>query len=307
MYDLIIVGSGPAGLSGAIFAAQRGLRVLVLESGAFGGLLASLLPEKVIPNYPGLSGKTAGEIARLMVEEANALGVELKKERVIEITREKKVITLEGEYEAKAILIATGARPRELGVRGEAEYNYGDRGIYYYVTEPKKFADKRVLVMGGGNSALDAALELAAIAKEVTLAHRRDKFRAIDASVEKARSCKNVRILLNTELQEINGDEERVTSAVLINHKTGERQELQVNAIILAVGLIPNNEIFQRLGLKLDEEGRIITDAMQKTSVAGIYAAGDIVAGTGKMELIVVAVAQGAIAAHNAYLELCQL
>lgn len=307
MYDMIILGSGPAGLSGAIFAAQRGLRVLVLESGAFGGLLASLLPEKVVLNYPGLSGRTAGEIAKLMLEEAKALGIELKKERVLEITKEKKVVTAEGEYEGRTILIATGARPRELGVRGEAEYNYGDRGVYYYVTEPKKFAGKKVLVVGGGNSAVEAAIELSDIAGEITLVHRRDRFRAIETYVEKAKSCKNVKILLNTELEEIKGSEERVESAVLFNNKTGEKQELQVDAVVLAIGLVPNSEIFQKLGLALDVEGRIVADANQKTSVSGVYAAGDIVSGTGKMELIVIAVAQGAIAAHNAYLELYQI
>ncbi|MEM2925439.1 MAG: NAD(P)/FAD-dependent oxidoreductase [Methanocellales archaeon] len=303
-YDLIVVGGGPAGLSGAITAAKRGLRVVVFESGAYGGLLAALYPEKIIPNYPGFSG-TARELVNSLLEEARSLGVELKKERVIEITEQRIVKTLEEQFQGKAILIATGARPKELGVPGEAEFNYGERGVYYYVSNPEQFKGKKVLVVGGGNTAIDAALDLANIASEVNLIHRRDKFRALESSLEKLRQKGNVKIFLNTELEEIRGIE-RVEKAVLYNSEKQIDFEVEVQAVVIAVGLIPNNEMFQKLGLKLDYEGRIKVDEKQKTNLSGIYAAGDIVAGSGKLELIILAVAQGMIAAHNAYLDIMQ-
>lgn len=303
-FDFIVIGSGPSGLSAAIYVAQRGLRVMVFESGIFGGLLASLYPMKIVPNYPGFSG-TARELATRFIEAAQSLDVELKKECVIEITPQKTVKTADGEYEGRAILIATGTRPKELGIPGEAEFNYGDRGVYYYVTEAKQFEGKKVAVVGGGNSAVDAALDLAGTASEVILVHRRDRFRALESSLEKLQQKSNVKILLNTELEEIRGAE-TVEKAVLYNGEKRERFEVEVQAAVIAVGLIPNNEIFQKLGLRLDEEGRIIVDEKQRTNIKGIYAAGDIVSGTGKMELIIVAVAQGMIAAHNAYLEIMQ-
>ncbi len=303
-YDLIIIGSGPAGLSAATTAAQRGMRVIVFEGGSFGGLLSSLYPGKVIPNYPGFTGK-AQDLASLFIKEAQSLGVELKKERVVEITAEKAVKTADGEYNGKAILIATGNRPQELGVRGEAEFNYGNRGVYYYVSDPKPFEGKKVLVVGGGNSAVDASLDLADIAREVILVHRRDKFRALESSLEKLKQKPNVKVLLSTELEEIKGAEQ-VEKAVLHNSEKQEEAEVDVQCVVIAAGLIPNNEIFQELGLKLDEEGRIITDEKQRTNIKGIYAAGDITSGSGKLELIIVAVAQGMIAAHYAYLEIMQ-
>ena len=303
-FDFIIVGSGPAGLSASIIAAQRGLRVIVLESGTFGGLLMSLYPRKVIPNYPGFSG-TAQELAKRFLAEAQSLGVELKKERAIEITPQKTVKTDEGEYQGKAVLIATGSRPRELGVLGEAEFSYGDRGVYYYVTAPEKFRGKKVLVVGGGDSAVDSALDLSNVAGEVILVHRRDRFRAVESNLEKLRQKSNVKILVNNELEEVKGTE-YVEKAVLFNNKSWERFEVEAGAVIITAGLIPNNEIFQKLELKLDEEGRIITDERQRTNLKGIFAAGDIVSSTGKMELIIVAIAQGMIAAHNAYLEIAQ-
>jgi|Deesub1362A_J573_1020465.scaffolds.fasta_scaffold00023_113 thioredoxin reductase (NADPH) len=305
-YDLIVVGSGPAGLSGAIFAAQRGLKVLIFESGSVGGAMSSIYPNKIIPNYPGYSNKITGrELANLFVEEAKGLGVEIRNERVLEISVNKIVKTGDGEYEAKAVLIATGSRPRELGIPGEADYNYADRGVYYFSKELEKFRDKRVLIVGGGDSAVDAALELVEVAAKVVLIHRRGNFRAVDKNVQKLKKT-DVEIRMNTELREIKGDDERVRKVVIFNNSSNDRWELEIDSVILAVGMTPNTEIFQKLGLDLDSEGRIVVDSGQRTNIEGIYAAGDIVSGTGKLELIVVAVAQGAIAAHNIYMDIYQ-
>jgi len=304
-FDIIVVGGGPAGLSAAIFAALRGVKVLVLESGAVGGLLASLYPEKTLLNCPGFpSGVKAREIAENLCNQALELGVELRQERVRRITREKMVETEEASYTGKAVIIATGSRPREVGIPGELEFNIQDRGVYYYVTEPESFRGRRVIVAGGGDTAIDAALALENIASKVVLVHRRDVFRAAELNVRKVMGSKKIEVRMETQIQEINGGE-HVESVRLID-KEGKASELKADAVILAFGLVPNNEIFQDLGLDLDYEGRIKTDQRQKTNIPGIYAAGDIVSGTGSLELIAVAIAQGAVAAHHAYLEIAE-
>ncbi len=301
-YDVIVVGGGPAGLSAGIFCAERGLRVAVFESGSFGGALVSIYPNKLVLNYPGFpSGIKAKELAELLIKQARDYGVELRRERVLEITHELKVRTEEGEYSARAIVIATGTRPKALGIPGEAEFNYAELGVYYSITDVEKFAGKRVLVVGGGDSALETAVELSQVAN-VTLVHRRSEFRAIARNVERLRNSE-VEVLLNTELEEIGG-EERVEWVRL--RRDDESFTRSVDAVVLAIGHVPNTEIFAKLGLECDTDGRIKTDAAQRTSVKGIYAAGDIVSGVGHLELLVVAVAQGAVAAHNIYMELAE-
>ncbi|RMF91028.1 MAG: NAD(P)/FAD-dependent oxidoreductase [Methanobacteriota archaeon] len=301
-YDVIIVGGGPGGLGAAIFSGLRGMRTLVLEGGSFGGLLTNLYPQKTVLNYPGYpEGIKAAEIAEGLVEQARAYGVEMRNERVLRINSELVVETEEGSYTGKAVIIATGSRPRVVGILGEAELNQGDRGVYYYVTDPQKFSGKRVVVAGGGDTAVDAALALEDVASEVILVHRRDSFRALEHNVKRVLDSEKIHVRLETRVQEIMGSE-RVESVRLID-KEGNASEVRADAVVLAFGLVPNNEIFQDLGLELDYEGRIVTDAKQKTSVEGVYAVGDIVAGTGSLELIIVALAQGAIAAHHAYLE----
>ncbi len=299
-YDVIVVGGGPAGLSAGIFCAERGMRVAVFESGSFGGALVSIYPGKLVLNYPGFpSGIRAKELAELFIKQARDYGVELKKERVLEITPQLRVKTDSAQYSAKAVVIATGTRPRELGIPGEAEFNYADLGVYYSVTDPERFAGRRVLVVGGGDSALEHAVELSRVAS-VTLVHRRGEFRANQKNVERL-SRSDVKVLLNTEVEEIGGESKvewvRLRSA-------GGELKIEVDAVVLAVGHVPNSEIFAKLGLECDSDGRIKTDAAQRTSVPGIYAAGDIVSGVGHLELLVVAVAQGAVAAHNIYVEL---
>jgi thioredoxin reductase (NADPH) len=302
IYDAIIVGGGPAGLSAAIIGALRGMKILIIESGSFGGPLASLYPEKLVLNYPGFPvGILAKDLAHKFVAQAKGLDIDMRFERALKITDKKEVLTDEGNYSGKSVIITTGSKPREVGILGEMEFNSGDRGVHYYVTDPEKFRDKVVLVVGGGDTAIDSVLALEGIAKKLTLAHRKDSFRAYAANVKKVVESSRIDVFLETQIKEIKG-EEKVNSAVLFG-KDGKTIEVEADSVILAFGLVPNNEIFSDLGLKLDYEGRIETDPGQKTNLDGFYAAGDIVAGTGSLELIVVAVAQGAIAAHNAYLE----
>jgi thioredoxin reductase (NADPH) len=156
-------------------------------------------------------------------------------------------------------------------------------------------------VAGGGDTAVDSALALGNTVDEFTLIHRKEAFRAYEVNVKKAFDSEKIQILLETEIEEILGSEN--VERLKILDKEGESAEIVADAVILAFGQVPNNEIFAKLGLKLDHEGKIVTDSRQKTNLEGIYAIGDIVAGTGNLELIVVAVAQGAIAAHHSYLE----
>ncbi|GBE56620.1 thioredoxin reductase [archaeon BMS3Bbin16] len=301
-FDAIIIGGGPGGLSAAIISRLRGMNVLVLESGAFGGPLVSLYPEKLVLNYPGFpDGVTAREIGERLVAQAANLGVEMRCARVLKITRDRVVETGEETYRAKAIIIATGSSPRSIGILGEAEFNTGDRGVYYFVTDPEVFRDKRVVIAGGGDTAVDSALALEGVSESLTVIHRRDKFRAYEVNAAKVLKSDKIDVRFESEIMEIKGGDS--VESVMLKGKDGGTDEIDADIVILAFGLVPNNEIFADLGLELDYEGRIITDSTQKTKLDGIYAAGDIVAGTGHLELIVVAVAQGAVAAHHAYIE----
>jgi thioredoxin reductase (NADPH) len=301
-YDAIIIGGGPGGLSAAVISRLRGMNVLLLESGSYGGPLTSLYPEKLVLNYPGFpDGVLAKEIGKRLVTQAANLGVEMRNERVLKITKDKLIETEEAQYKGKAIIIATGSRPKEVGILGEAEFNQQDKGVFYYVTDPENFKGKCVVIAGGGDTAIDSALALEGIAKKITVIHRRGVFRAFEANAKKVLESSKIDVMFESHIIEIKGGEN--VESVLVKGKSGETTEVEIDSLILAFGLVPNNEIFEGLGLELDYEGRIITDTKQKTNLDGIYAAGDIVAGTGHLELIVVAVAQGAVAAHHAYIE----
>jgi len=299
-YDVAVIGGGPGGLSAAIFSAERGLKVAIFEGGVLGGLMVSLYPEKVITNYLGFpEGIKSKELAQRLLKQAEDYGVEIIRERVVEITTDKVLQTLENEYQATAIVIATGNRPRALGIPGEAEFE--DNGVSYFVKDPEEYQGKRVVIVGGGDSAVEAALALDGIAEYVTLIHRRDSFRTHKQKVKALEETKT-QIMLDTEISQIKG-ENSVSKVELTNNLNGMDVELDADEVVLAVGLVPDDEIFRALGLKTDEEGRIITDEKQQTSVDGIYSIGDITAGTGSLELIEVAIAQGAVAAHFIYLE----
>ena len=309
-HDIAIIGAGPSGLTAASFSSSRGLKTVIFESGTAGGLLKTLYPEKIVINYPGYaSGIKASTLADEFLNQALSYGAEIINERVVELTKDKIITTESGEkHRAKAVIIACGSRSRELGVKGEAEFNYGDRGVYYYATDKEKFRRKKVAIIGGGNAAIDAALDIADFADKIFLIHRREKFRAIEKNVEKVMKKKNVEIITNAELREIAGSERvekiKIVKKLETESKKHREEIIDVSAVIIAIGMIPNTEIFRKTGIELDEEGKIIVDAKQETNIKGIFAAGDVVSGTGSLELITVACAQGAIAAHYAYLQI---
>ena len=300
VYDVIVVGGGPAGLTAGIMCEERKLNVLILEGGTWGGLLATLYPSKVISNYPGFpDGVVAIELVRRWLKQAEETSIEMKTERVIEITSDRTVRTAEGnEYTGKVIIIAVGIKPKHMGIFGEHKFNRKDKGIYYYVTHPENFISKRVLVVGGGDTAVDAVLDLVDLAEKVTIVHRKDMFRAMDENVEKMEKTGKIDILMNTEIRRIEGDR-KVKKAVLFNNKDDKTFEIDVDAVILSIGMVPNTEIIEKLGVKTDKKGYIITDSAQRTNVEGVFAVGDIA--EGEFKLIIVGAAQGAVAAHHAY------
>ncbi|MHA2245143.1 MAG: NAD(P)/FAD-dependent oxidoreductase [Candidatus Hodarchaeales archaeon] len=297
-FDVIVIGGGPAGLSAGIIASIKGLNAAVFEGGTYGGLLSTIYPKKKIYNYPGTPRIRADHLVSEWVRQAADHGVHLKKERVTKIHRNLKVETSEGTtYQAKSIIIATGMKPNELGIPGEAKLSKRDRGVYPYVIEPEVFHNRRVLVIGGGDTAIDAVIDLNNIAQKIYLAHRRSDFRASETNLELIKKEELAEILTNVAIKEILG-QRKVEGAILENVNTGEKIELSVEKVILAVGLKPNTEIFDDLGLEF--QGKFLkTDELQRTNIKGVFAAGDIVT---PYQLATLAAAQGALAAHGAYL-----
>ena len=300
-FDVIVVGGGPGGLTTGIMCAYRGLKTAIFEASEWGGILSWLCPTKMIENFPGLCEKTTcKDLVEQWLNDAKKLKVELKKERVNEITKDRKVIADSGEYRGKIIVLATGSSPTTAGIKGEDKFSREDRGVYYYVANPGRFTGKRVLIVGGGNSAVDAALSLADIADLITIVHKKDELRAVPNKMERLKVLDKIKVLYNTEVVEIAGTE-KVEKVIMRDLKEDENIQQVVDSVILAVGMTPNTQIFKKLGLEMNEKGYIGTDKTQKTNLDGIYAVGDIAS---DLQLVVVAVAQGATVAHNAYIEL---
>ncbi len=296
--DLGIIGGGVGGLGAAIIASYKGLTTTIFESGHWGGIVTTLYGRKIVENYPGNPSILGKRLIDEFVIQAEELQVELRKERVIEVLPDKTVITNEGKYKFKVIIIATGSQPAELGIPGERLFKKKDRGVYNFVTDPALFKRKNVVVVGGGDSAIDAVWEIRDIAKKIYLVHRRDSFRAAETKVRKIVELKNVEIIYNSEIAELKGDK-ILQKAVIVDRNTKLKHEIEVDKCILAVGMKTNMELFQRVGLITDERGkRILVDKEMRTSVPGFFAIGDIAS---DYQLIVISVAQGAIAAHNAF------
>lgn len=297
-WDLIIIGAGAAGLSAGIYAARSGLKTMIIEEKLAGGT-ASDAP--IVENYPGFAQISGGELAEKMTLHCRKTGVTIRELETVSALKfegeEKTVITHKGEYTTKAIIIATGSHYREVGVPGEKEFR-GKGVSYCAVCDGPFFKGKRVLVVGGGNSACTAILYLSGVVGEVVVAHRRHAFRAEEALVKDIASKKNVQVFWNTEIREIKGDK-LVNKVVLFDNKTGETRELAVNAVFVQVGEAPNNQIAKEAGVEVNEHGYIKTDISQRTSVPGVYAAGDV--SSHPVKQVGTAVGQGITAALEAY------
>lgn len=273
MYDVIIIGAGPAGMCAAIYAASRSLNTLVLEQEAPGGVLGKV---SVVTHYPGIvAGETGASIAGRMREQVEQAGVPIRMERVntAELRGEVKTVRTEcGTYEARAVILANGTTPRVLGVPGEREFT--GRGVSYSATrDGDACRGGEVLVVGGSDGALKETLYLSTLAKHVTLVHFEDRLGAIREFADRAERAPNIEILLHTRLSEIRGDGNRAAACVLIDGHTGETSQRPVDGVFLYAGATPNTEFLTDLTL---EDGYIVTDEAMRTSLPGVFAAGDI-------------------------------
>ena len=291
-YELAIIGAGPAGFSAAIYAKRSGISTVVFDRGGGGGLL-QVAPN--IENYAGFDSIPGVALVEKMKQHAAKYADFHFYEEVKEITSSSPGFVVKTEkaiYRVGAVILCTGTEHRKLDVPGEAELL--GKGVSYCATcDGFFFKGKNVVVVGGGNTALIESIFLKQIGcTEVYVVHRRSQFRAEKIYEEEARE-KGVQFIFNTIVEEIVG-KEILSSVSLFNLETSERKKLAVDGVFASVGVLPQNEIAQSLGLKLDENGYIVVDAGQRTSVAGVYAAGDV---TGGVRQVVVACAKGAVAA----------
>ena len=293
MYDVIILGAGPAGLTAGIYAARGGLNAVIVESKAVGGQ-AALTAE--IENYPGFESVSGFELVSLIQAQCERLGVAFVYDNPVNVSLDGNIKSVETAYsgvlEARAVIIATGAMPRTLGLPRESALMGG--GVSYCATcDGAFFKGKAVAVVGGGNTAAEDALYLEKFASSVTLIHRRDALRA-DAILAKRIAESTVKVAWDSVVTQLNG-ENKLSSVTLKNVKTGELGDLPVSGLFVAVGQTPATEGLK--GVELDG-GYIVTDEEMRTSLPGVFAAGDVRKKT--LRQVVTATADGAIAAESA-------
>jgi thioredoxin reductase (NADPH) len=291
-YELAIIGAGPAGYSAAIYAVRAGLKTILIDKG-FGGGLAAVSPN--IENYPGFESISGMDLVEKMKKHASKYTKINVGERVNKISKTKEGFIIETDkqkYNVKAVLLCMGTEYRKLNAPGEKELQ--GKGVSYCATcDGFFFKDKKVAVVGGGNTALVEAIYLKQIGcKEVNLIHRRDQLRAEKAYVEEAIE-KGVNIIYNTHVEAICG-KEKIECLEVHDTKTQKKSKLPIDGVFISIGEEPQNHLAKQLGVKLDGKGYIITDKEGRTNVKGVYAAGDI---TGGLRQVVTACAEGAIAA----------
>ncbi|MCI7239082.1 MAG: thioredoxin-disulfide reductase [Peptoniphilaceae bacterium] len=304
MYDIIIIGGGPAGLTAGLYAGRSNLKTLIIEKDVAGGQISST---SFVENYPGSIEEATGMgLSERMLEQTSQFA-EVKYENVKEVDLEgktKKVTTNKGEYESKLVIISTGAGHRKLGVSGEEEF--ANKGISYCATcDGPFFTGLDIFVVGGGDSALEEAIYLTKFAKSVTIIHRRDEFRASGYVVDRVKENPKIKFELDSVVKEIKGDKE-AKSIVLENTKTGEIKEVKAEddgpiGVFIFVGYLPQTELFENV-LEI-KDGYIDTDEDMKTNIEGVFAVGDV--RRKKVRQMVTAAADGCIAAisANRYLE----
>lgn len=291
MYDVIIIGGGAAGLSAAIYAARACLSTLLIEKQPMDG--GQILNTYEVDNYPGLPGISGFELGQKLTQHAQKLGMERVNgavERLELSDTIKKVVTAKAEYEAKAVILATGAGYRKLNVPGEERLM--GMGVSYCATcDGAFFRGKTVAVVGGGDVALEDALFLARGCEKVYLIHRRDALRGAKILQEQVKETSNIEILWDSVVEEIHG-EHQVEELVVFHKKSGEKQMLSVNGIFIAVGIVPNTDFLQNTEVALDENGYIVAGENGRTNVDGVYAAGDV--RTKALRQVITAAADGA-------------
>ncbi len=299
MYDIIIVGAGPAGLTAALYALRANKKVLIFEAKAVGG---QILYATNVENYPGIEKISGEEYSKNLYSQVKNLGAEFKYETVIRIDENRVVYTNNPEnditYEAKAVIIATGVENRKLNIEGEKDYL--GKGVSYCATcDGPFFKNKEVAIVGGGNTALEDAVYLSGIAKKVYLIHRRDSFRGEDMYLKELKKTPNVEFILNSNVTKINGKDN--LESLEITNANEEVSTLKVDGLFVAVGQSPRNEIFNNV-VDIDERGYIISEDGVHTKTEHIYVAGD--AREKDLRQLTTAVSDGSIAATVAIREM---
>lgn len=294
MYDIIIVGAGPAGLTSAIYARRANKKVLVLEAKSYGGQIINTLN---IENYPANNHISGFDLATNMYNQVKDLGAEIKFEKVVEIKSKadyKEVISTNNKYKCKALILATGSENRKLGLINEDDLI--GRGVSYCATcDGAFYKDKVVAVVGGGNTAIEDALYLTDIAKKVYLIHRRDSFRGEESTLNKLIEKDNIEFIYNSNVTALNANDK--LESIIVTDREGNNKKLEVSALFIAVGQIPENQNFVKV-IKLDEKGYIIAKENCHTNKKGIFVAGD--ARTKDLRQLVTATSDGAVAATEA-------
>jgi thioredoxin reductase (NADPH) len=296
LYDVIIIGGGPAGLSAALYTSRNKLSTLLIEKGLIGG---NINEAERVDNYPGFPKGIGGmELTTLMHEQAALYGTEEIYDDVISVKVDDKIKTVttpQGDFSAKALIIAGGSERQKLNVPGEKEYS--GKGVSYCATcDAPFFRDKRVAVVGGGNAALYEALHIAKFASKVSIIHRRDQFRATPIVQDKVFGEPKIELVWNTVVKEVQG-ETFVNRLKLSDVKTGIESFLELDGVFVAIGLIPNTSYLKNI-VPLDEKGAVIVNDRMETGVPGIFAAGDI--RINSIRQVIAAAGDGAVAAISA-------
>ena len=290
MYDIIIIGGGPAGLTAALYACRANKKTLVIEKETFGGQI-TFSPK--VENIPGFISLTGNEFAEKLVEQVLEQGADVESCEAMEIRdgEIKTVVTDDGEYQGKSVIIATGAKHRMLGIDGEERF-VGEGISFCAVCDGAFYKNKNVAVVGGGNSALQEAILLSDTAKKVFVVQNLDFFTGEKKLVEQLEKLDNVEIILGVTVDSFVGDNE--LEGIVIKNSAGETRKLELDGLFVAIGLIPQNEAFKNV-VKLDGRGYAEVDESCETETKGIFVAGD--CRTKKIRQVTTAAADGAIAA----------
>ena len=296
-HDVIIIGGGPAALAAGLYSSRRNLKTIILTE-TLGGQMTLA---HIIENYPGVEPIPGMELAEKMRKQAEKFGCEFKLETVVSLELKgeiKKIKTKENEYSAKIVIIATGSHYRRLDVEGEEKFI--GKGVSYCATcDLPLYQGKKVAIIGGSDSAVNAAVYASEIASETYIIHRRNQFRAETANIEHLKKTP-VKIIWDSVVEKVEGDK-FINKIIIKNVKTNETQELELDGIFIEIGEIPTTEIVKAAGVEINEKNFVKVNDKFETNIPGVYAAGDV---TGSFAQIVVAAAEGAEAATNAYLYL---
>lgn len=301
-YDVVVVGGGPAGLAAASFCGRKLLRTAVFEGDSWGGILTRWCPDKRIDNYPGLrAGILAQELAHYLIDDARRAEVDLIGGRVEEITPDREVISGGTVVRGKTVILASGSTASEAGILREKEFADRNAGVHYVVRDPSAFRGMRVVIVGGGETALSHVQRLCRVATRITLVHRQGMLRTAACGLpEEFGPEGGAVLLLHSSVEEFLGAD--VVEGVRVRHAlSGEVRDLPADAVIMAVGRKPNSAVFRDLDLAMGESGQVAADLWQRTNIPGILAVGDV---SSHIKMIITAVAQAATAAHQAYLEI---